>query len=183
MHPDRCICHLIPSLDLKTKLSLVVHHREMKRTTSTGRLAVKALVNSELYIRGRKDVPLNLSAILDDQYETYILYPAEDAVDIESIKPNKPVQLIVSDGNWRQAGKLHRRHEELKHLPRVCIKIKNHAEQNLRREHFEEGYSTLEAIALAFGFLEGTAVRDQLLALYQHKLKATLEGRGTWQGD
>ena len=98
MHRERCICHLIPKLNLKTKLTLVVHHRELKRTTNTGRLAVHALVNSEMYIRGEGRDPLDLSHLLTDDYESYILYPSDDAVDIESIQPKKPVQLIVSDG-------------------------------------------------------------------------------------
>lgn len=178
MHLQRCICHLIPRLDLKTKLTLVVHHRELKRTTNTGRLAVHALVNSEMHIRGQEGNPLDLSSLLSDHYESYVLYPSEDAIDIENLKPKKPVQLIVSDGNWRQAGKLHRRHSELQHLPRVCIKQKNLAEVHLRREHFTEGFSTLEAIAIAIGSIEGEAVKESLMALYRAKLHATLEGRG-----
>ncbi len=178
LHLERCICHLIPKLDLKTKLTLVVHHRELKRTTNTGRLAVQALVNSEMHIRGLKDETLDLSSLLTEDYESYVLYPSDDAVDIESIKPMKPVQLIVSDGNWRQAGKLHRRHQELKHLPRVRINEKNLGEHHLRKEHFDKGFSTIEAIAIAFGSIEGEAVREKLMEVYKAKLHATLEGRG-----
>lgn len=178
MHLERCICHLIPEINVKTKLSLVIHHRELKRTTNTGRLAVHALTNSEMIVRGKDRTPLDLSSILSDEYETYVLYPADDAVDIETMKPRKPVHLIVSDGNWRQAGKLHRRHQELQHLPKVRISEKNLADANLRREHFSNGFSTLEAIAIAIGCFEGAAVRAQLLALYHAKLHATLQGRG-----
>jgi DTW domain-containing protein YfiP len=178
LHIDRCICHLIPSLVLETKLTLVIHHRELKRTTNTGRLAVRALKNSELLVRGRQLEPLNMSSVLSSQYESYLLYPSDDAIDIKSLKPSKPVQLIVSDGNWRQAGKLHRRQPELESVPRICIKDKNLAAYNLRREHFAEGYSTLEAIALAMGFLEGKHIERQLIELYQAKLQATLAGRG-----
>lgn len=178
MHLERCICHLIPEINVKTKLSLVIHHRELKRTTNTGSLAVHALTNSEMIVRGKDRTPLDLSLILSSEYETYVLYPADDAVDIETMTPKKPVQLIVSDGNWRQAGKLHRRHQELQYLPRVKISEKNLAEASLRREHFSSGFSTLEAIAIALGWLEGEAVRAQLMALYQAKLKATLIGRG-----
>jgi DTW domain-containing protein YfiP len=181
LHIDRCICHLIPSLTLKTKLTLVAHYRELKRTTSTGRLAVRALVNSELLIRGIQNSRLDLSQVVNDQYESYVLYPSDDALDIESLRPKKPVQLIVADGNWRQAGKLHRRHEELRDIPRVCIKAKNTATESLRREHFDAGYSTLEAIALAIGVFEGNEVRRELQELYQHKLRATLQGRGKWK--
>jgi len=178
MHLERCICHHIPKLDLKTKLSLIVHHRELKRTTNTGRLAIQALVNSKMYIRGENRNPLDLSPLLSNDYESYILYPAEDAVDLESLKPTKHVHLIVSDGNWRQAGKLHRRHPELRHLTRVRISEKNLGKHHLRSEHFADGFSTLEAIAIAMGSLEGLAVKACLMDLYQAKLEATLEGRG-----
>lgn len=178
MHLERCICHHIPQLDLKTKLSLIIHHRELKRTTNTGRLATHALVNSQMYIRGQDRTPLDLSALLSSDYETYLLYPSDEAIDIESLKPQKPVHLIVSDGNWRQAGKVHRRHPELSAIPRVRISEENVAKYHLRKEHFSEGFSTLEAIAIALGSLEGLEVRDTLMSLYQAKLKATLVGRG-----
>lgn len=181
MHLQRCICHAIPKLDLKTKLVLVVHHRELKRTTNTGRLATHALVNSEIYIRGEGREALDLSSLLSEDYESYVLYPSDDALDIESIRPTKPVQLIVSDGNWRQAGKLHRRHPEISHLPRVRINEKNLAKNHLRREHFEDGFSTIEAIAIAMGSLEGTDIKESILELYKAKLNATLEGRGIRQ--
>ncbi len=181
LHQDRCICHLIPKIITSTKLSLVIHHRELKRTTNTGTLAVHALVNSEIFIRGQENNILDLSKILSDDYETYVFFPSEDAQDIESLKPSKPVQLIVSDGNWRQAGKLHRRQPELKNLPRVCINEINQGTQHLRKEHTSHGFSTLQAIALAYGHLEGQAVKDQLLQLYQAKLSATMIGRGIKQ--
>jgi DTW domain-containing protein YfiP len=177
LHKSRCICHLIPKIETQTKLSVIIHHRELKRTTNTGSLATHALVNSRMYIRGLIENTLDLSQILSDDYDSYVLYPSDDAEDIEKIKSTKPIHLVVSDGNWRQAGKLHRRHKELSHLPRVRINEKNLATQHLRREHFEEGFSTLEAIAIAFGYLENETVKNQLLNLYQAKLAATLAGR------
>lgn len=178
MHLLRCICHHIPKIDLKTKISLVIHHRELKRTSNTGRLALSALVNSEMHIRGRDHQPLDLSSLLSADYESYILYPAEEAIDLENLSPQKPVQLIVADGNWRQAGKLHRRHSELKHLPLVRISEANLAKHKLRKEHFAEGFSTLEAIAMALGILEGKDVKEKLMELYRAKLEVTLVGRG-----
>jgi DTW domain-containing protein len=178
MHRARCICAQIPKLDLKTKVSVIIHAKELKRTTNTGRLACHALVNSELHIRGDRQERLDLSSLLSSDYESYVLYPSADALEIESLRPTKPVQLIVSDGNWRQAGKLNTRHRELSHLPRVKISQKNRAQYHLRKEHFSEGLSTLEAIALALASIEGGDVGRSLMALYQAKLSATLMGRG-----
>jgi DTW domain-containing protein YfiP len=174
MHRTRCICAFIPRLELKTKLSLFIHHRELKRTTNTGQLAVAALVNSEMYVRGLGPVELQAAA----GYEDYLLFPSDDAVDISLLRPTRPVRLIVADGNWRQAGKVHRRHAELRQVPRVKINEVNLGMGHLRREHFVTGFSTLEAIAIALGYIEGSEVRDKLLALYCSKLRATMLGRG-----
>lgn len=178
MHLQRCICALIPKLNLRSKLSLIIHAKELKRTTNTGRLATHALVNSEMLIRGQINQPTDVSRLLTPDYDSYVLYPTEDAVDLETVRPSKPIQLIVADGNWRQAGKVNARCLELRHLPRVKIGRKNLATHHLRKEHFSEGFSTLEAIAIAFGIIEGEDVGKSLMALYQAKLRASLEGRG-----
>jgi DTW domain-containing protein YfiP len=178
LHRERCICDYIPKLNLQTRVSLIIHAKELKRTTNTGRLAVHALSNSEMIIRGQDHHPLDLSHLLSPDYESYVLYPSEDAIDLEQLKPTKPIQLIVSDGNWRQAGKLNTRHPELSHLPRVKISGGNMALYHMRKEHFKEGLSTLEAIALALGAIEGPDVGERLMSLYRAKLGATLIGRG-----
>lgn len=179
MHPQRCICAEIPKLKLRTKLSLIIHAKEIKRTTNTGKLAIRALENSEMVIRGEKGQSADLSSLLTPEYETYVLYPSDDAIALEQLRPRKPVQLIVADGNWRQAAKVNARHPELRHLPRVKISAKNEGRQHLRKEHFSEGFSTLEAIAIAFEIIEGQEAGRALKALYQAKLRATLEGRGS----
>lgn len=178
LHRQRCICESIPRLDLKTRVSLIIHAKELKRTTNTGRLAVHALVNSGMYVRGKTTERLDLSSLLVPDYESYVLFPSDDAIHLEDVRPKKPIQLIVTDGNWRQASKLNTRHPELRHLPRVKISAENMARYHLRKEHFSEGMATLEAIALALQVIEGEEVGKSLKALYQKKLQATLQGRG-----
>lgn len=178
LHRQRCICEAIPKLSLSTRVSLIIHAKELKRTTNTGRLALHALTNSQMLVRGEGRERMDLGHLLSPSFETYVLYPAEESIDLELLRPTKPVQLIVSDGNWRQAGKLNTRHPELSHLPRVKISGKNLASHHLRKEHFSEGLSTLEAIALALGTLEGPDVGDRLMNLYRAKLRGTLLGRG-----
>ena len=50
LHKNLCICSLIPDLETKTRVVLIVHAKELKRTTNTGRLALKSLKNSELRV-------------------------------------------------------------------------------------------------------------------------------------
>jgi len=181
LHESRCICEQIPTLNLKTKVALVVHYKELKRTTNTGRLAIKALTNSEMRIRGEEREALNLSDLLTPEYRSVLFYPSEEAVELNPEfleQESKPLQLIVPDGNWRQASKVHTRHPELANLPRVMIKKPNHSLHHLRAETTPEGMATLQAIAEALGITEGPLVKKQMMDLYEAKLHATLKGRG-----
>ena len=186
LHENLCICSFIPSLELKTKISLIVHAKELKRTTNTGRLAIKALVNSEMRIRGETDsrTPLDLSDLLNPSYQSFLFYPSEDAVELTSELVSTsilPIQLIVPDGNWRQASKVHTRHRELGNLPRVKLSQANPMKLHMRAETTLEGMATLQAIAYAIGICEregGKEAQDRLLELYYLKLERTLQGRG-----
>ncbi len=155
----------------------MIHARELKRTTNTGRLALEALSNSKLVVRGRAGEELDLSPELSAEYESVLLYPGDDAVPLEKLKFDRPIQLIVPDGNWRQAAKVGTRQKELAALKRVKIDPGPSEGPTLRREHFEGGRSTLEAIALAIRALEGERAAEPLFALYRAKLEATVAGR------
>ena len=179
--PDICLCHLIPKLDIKTKISLIIHKNEMNRSSNTGRLALQALPHSELKIRGHKTGYLDLSELINNDYESLLLFPSEDAIFLtkdllKGIKNN--IQLIVPDGNWKQARKVHTRHKELGKVTRVMVPRDVQDRYFLRQEHSEHGMATLQAIANALGMIEGEDVKNQLLALYEEKLIRTLRTHG-----
>ena len=180
LNPLLCICQQIPKLQTKTRLLLVIHARELKRTTNTGTLSLEALPNSAMRVRGLTQTTLDLSHDMDPSYQPLLYYPSDTAVDLNSEfmrTIEKPVLLIVPDGNWRQASKVHLRHKELAGIPRVMIKAPNLATHHLRHESTSYGMSTLEAIARAMGVIEGRAVEEELMALYRLKLAHTLKGR------
>ena len=181
LHKDLCICDQIPVLDLKTKIVLIIHAKELKRTTNTGRLALKALSNSVMKVRGELHKQLDLRDLLVEDYDTLLFYPSKDAVDLtpEFLKQfKKPIQLLVPDGNWRQASKVHTRQPELKAVPRVMISKPNNNPLHLRVETTEEGMATLEAIAEALRVIEGEEVFEKIQKVYLAKLENTLKGRG-----
>jgi DTW domain-containing protein len=180
LHRSLCICDLTPHLQLKTKICLVVHAKELRRTTNTGRLALRALANSEMRIRGETNEALDLSDLLIPEYRTFLLYPSDEAVDLSPDlidQDSRPIQFIVPDGNWRQASKVHYRHHELKNILRVKVPSAKSLQQ-MRLETKAEGMATLEAIAEALGLIEGKKVRDELMNFYNAKLQNTLIGRG-----
>ncbi len=179
--PSSCICAAIPRIELNTRVCLVIHTSELTRRTNTGLLASKALVNSEMRVRGETIEPLDLSDLLTPRYRTWLLYPSRDAVELTQElvgQEQTPIQLIVPDGNWRQAGKVHFRHPELKNIRKVMISAPNTSKFRLRHQHRREGMATLQAVAYALGIIEGDSVKAELLKLYQHKLKQTLVIRG-----
>jgi DTW domain-containing protein YfiP len=180
-----CICGAIPRLDLTTRVCLVIHVNELRRSSNTGRLALRALVNSEMRVRGETRERLDLSDVLTYGYRTFLFYPTVDAVELNHelvAQDPTPIQLIVPDGSWRQAGKVHYRHHELKDVLRVKISAPNLAKFHLRAQHKPEGMATLQAIAHALGVIEGELVKARLMKLYQAKLERTLIARGMLRG-
>lgn len=183
LHKTRCICEFIPRFDLKTKLSLVIHRKELEHSTNTGRLALLSLKNSEMHVRGEENTRLDLRTLLTPHYRTYLLYPTPEAVELTDeliAADSRPIQLIVPDGSWRQASKVHYRHHELKEVERIIIKPQTTSALVMRKESKEHAMSTLEAIALALGVLEGAEVQAGLMKLYQAKLDQTLKGRASF---
>ncbi len=180
-----CICDSIPTLDLNTRVCLVVHVNELKRSSNTGRLALRALLNSEMRVRGETREPLYLRDLLTHRYRTFLFYPSVDAVELDHelvARERTPIQLIVPDGTWRQARKVHSRHHELKDVPRVKISTPNTSKFHLRAQHRPEGMATLQAVAHALGVIEGDLVKAQLMKLYHAKVERTLLGRGLLRG-
>jgi DTW domain-containing protein len=160
---------------------LIFHVNELKRSSNTGRLALRALVNSEMRVRGDTKEPLDLSDLLTDQYRTFLFYPTVDAMELDRelvAQDGRPIQLLVPDGSWRQAGKVQFRHHELKDVPRVKIGTPDRSKFRIRAQHRPEGMATLQAIAHALGVIEGDLVKAQLMKLYQAKVERTLIGRG-----
>ncbi len=159
--------------------------RELKRTSNTGRLALKALVNSEMRVRGNTRETLDLSELLTPRYRTFLFYPSDDAVELDNelvVRDRTPIQLIVPDGTWRQASKVHFRHHELRDVPRVKISAPDSSKFHLRAQHRPEGMATLQAIAHALGVLEGDLVKAQLMKLYDLRVERALVARGWLNG-
>ncbi len=151
------------------------------RRSNTGRFALRALVNSEMRVRGKTRERLDLGDLLTHRYRSLLLYPSADAVELDHhfvAQEQTPIQLIVPDGTWGQASKVQSRHRELKDVPRVKISAPDRSEFHLRAQHRPEGMATLQAIAHALGVIEGDLVKAQLIKLYHAHVERTMIGRG-----
>lgn len=181
MHLGLCVCDAVPHLDLRTRLLLVMHHREIKKNTATGHLALMALPNSELRLHGDRSTPLDLSDVDDRAQRVLVLFPSDDAALLTRelvLRDPRPVTLVVPDGNWRQAAKIGRRVPGLEHVERVRLSPGPQSRYRLRSENRADGLATCEAIARAFGVLETPDVQAQLEGLFNLMVERTLSTRG-----
>lgn len=176
-----CLCDAMPKMELKTKVCLIIHHRELSRSSNTGVLALRALTNSEMRVCGERRKTLDLADLLTPHYRAFLFFPSEDAVELDRalvLQQRVPIQLVVPDGTWRQASKISSRHRELKDLPRVKIGAPSGPTVQLRAQSRPEGMATLQAIAYGLGIIEGDLVRVQLMKLYQARIERALIARG-----
>ncbi|CAN5768945.1 tRNA-uridine aminocarboxypropyltransferase [soil metagenome] len=181
MHTTLCICPLLPALAPRTRLALLVHHREVTKPTNTGQLAARCLARSSVTVIGARDQVPVFPAV-EPHEQALLLYPADDAVSIaEYASCEKPVVLFVPDGSWRQAHKMRRRQPALENVPCVVLPELATTEYRLRSEHHAGGLATLEAIARALRILEGEAgpaIETALLDIFKIMVDRTLWLRG-----
>ncbi len=164
LHIHLCACDLMPSLDTRTRVVVLLHSQELKKPSNTGQLASRVLKNSEVRIRGAIDrIPLPLEELFDEEYDTALLALTEHSVDLANYRPQKPVRLLVPDGTWAQASRLSSKlQKKFPHLKTVKLKADVPSIYRLRTEHDPNGMATYEAIARALGELENKSVRQQM---------------------
>jgi DTW domain-containing protein YfiP len=163
---------------------LVIHRAEDRKPTNTGRLAATAMPNSEIIVRGRAEEPAD-SIALSGATRPLFLFPHEDAVPLESVATmpgdDRPVTLIVPDGNWRQASKVRNRIPGMRDVPCVSLPAAAPSVYRLRAEAHPFGLATVEAIGRCLRVLEGDRgpeVEEALLHVFRAMVERTLWSRG-----
>jgi DTW domain-containing protein YfiP len=177
LHLALCVCALLPRLETRTRVVLVVHRDEARKSTNSGRWAAACLVNSEALVRGdeaRPGPPLTWPP----GARALLLFPHHDAAPLAPPPDGRPVTLVVPDGTWRQAAKVRARVPGLAGVPCVTLPPGPPPRHRLRGETRPGGLPTFEAIARALGVLEGEPVRRALEAAFDAVAGRTLWARG-----
>jgi DTW domain-containing protein YfiP len=166
-----CFCDHIKLHDTKTRVSIIMHHREKHLTSNTAKLATMTLSNATIYMRGLPESPFSLEQLnLEPKVLPLYLFPDADAVELNEEFLEKypgPYHLIVPDGTWNQAKKVRRREPGLSDI--MCVKLSDSVkgEYKLRRGVREDGVCTFEAIAYALEVLENKTVSEDLLRQFR----------------
>ena len=166
-----CFCDEIKVHDTKTRISIIMHHREKHLTSNTAKLATLTLSNAEIHQRGLPDRPFSIHDLnLEAGVLPLYLFPDEDALELSQEFLNAhpgPYQLIVPDGTWSQAKKVRRREPGLADL--LCVKLSEEVkgEYKLRKGVREDGVCTFEAVIHALEILENKEVALDLLRQFR----------------
>jgi DTW domain-containing protein YfiP len=189
MHSSLCVCPLIPKLATRTRLVLVIHRAEDRKPTNPGRLAAEAMANSQVIVRGRAEEPQD-EIPLGPETRPVFLFPHEGAVPLESVAhipgDDRPVTLIVPDGNWRQASKVRNRVPGMRDVPCVSLPVGAPSIYRLRSEAHPFGLATVEAIGRCLRVLEGENGPEVEAALelpFRAMVERTLWARGILRDD
>ncbi len=173
---SHCFCEHIVRHEVATKVWIVMHRREECKATATAPLALQSLVNSEMFIHGNSENILDFSHLKSPDRRTILLYPADDARVLDKAlleEDPRPVDLVVPDGNWRQAARMGRRLKGLEHAMVVKLPKGPKTEWGIREEPKEEGLATYEAISRAIGILEGNEIQANMEDLFRLMVKTT----------
>ncbi|MDA1092487.1 MAG: DTW domain-containing protein [Acidobacteria bacterium] len=178
---DRCICAHIPRIATDARLCLVMHRRELRKTTATGPLALAALANSELHVQGVPQQPLDLRHLGQEGRRVVVLFPSEEARLLDRAfvdEDRRPTTLVVPDGNWSQATRVPKRIPGLIGAETVALPPGPPTRWGIRRPTRTDGLATFEAIARAFGILASPREQEQLEALFDLMVATTFAARG-----
>jgi len=172
-----CLCALVPRIETRTRIVLVIHRYEARKPTNTGRLAASCLTNSETHERGHEGARSEHLG-WDAASQPLLLFPFEGAIPLSDWPASRPVTLIVPDGTWRQTSRVRARVPGLAEIPCVTLPAGPPTRYRLRSESRHGGLATIEAIARALGILEGPAVQEALERVFSVMVERTLRLRG-----
>ncbi|MES1909255.1 MAG: hypothetical protein MHM6MM_002026 [Cercozoa sp. M6MM] len=147
-----CYCDATPKhLSSKTRVTLLVHNRELHLASNTASLLKRALSDQCRYLlRGLQHRPLHPSRFYglgsphsdsdntgsdndtdsnSVEFMPVLLFPTEDAIILDSrgvqrihdMAQGRRIDLVVPDGTWRQAKKVRQRDKVLREI--TCVKL------------------------------------------------------------
>ena len=148
-----CVCEHLRPFNTVSRFVILMHPMEFrKEKVGTGRFSHLILKNSEIIVDVGFDQNERFLKVLEDQnYQTVILYPGDETVDLSNSESknklgDKPLQFIVIDGTWPCAKKMMKLTTKLHRLPRVSFDTKRISEFHVKHQPLPGCLSTVESI-------------------------------------
>lgn len=168
-----CVCAAQGSFACSLAVGVLIHRRELQRPTSTGRLIHRTVENSRLHVYG-PGRPLAPEVVRMSGRELWVLHPQGEDPPPGTQASN--VQVLLLDGNWREAAAMARAVTGWGR--RIRISMTGSSRYWLRAQREAAEYSTAEALAAVFGLLGLEAERAALNLQLELHVYAGLLSRG-----
>lgn len=148
-----CICEHLKPFKTSSRFIILMHPMEFKKEkVGTGRFSHLILENSAIFV----DISFDhnkefLAQLQDPAYESYVLYPGEEVIDLSGEVPSSFLsggakQFIVIDGTWPCAKKMMKLSTCLHEIPRVSFSTKRTSAFKVKHQPMPECLSTVESI-------------------------------------
>lgn len=163
------------------KISLLTHFKELPKPSNTGRLVLEVLGDAAEQIRWDRLTP---PATLLEEIKAggvalvYPGTPGEPASDLSGIR-----QVIIIDGTWHEARKIHQRSPYLQQVPRVTLQARRPSRYNLRKNQKEAGLCTAECVIEILRSIGNYAIADRLEERFLACLKPLRGNQGELHAD
>jgi DTW domain-containing protein YfiP len=171
---EECVCAQAPRLCIATRVIVIIHSKEWRRTTNTGHFARLAIRGADVRLHGSPKRQVSSAGVDTASASNLVLYPGRGAdplcAELIASLP-RPLTLLVPDGNWNQTQHMMRRLPMLARARPVCVGGPGIDHHGLRRNRGADRMSSFEAIAQALGVLEGQATEEHLLRFFRYVLE------------
>lgn len=158
------------------KITLLTHFKELPKPSNTGRLVVEVLGAAAEQVRWDRLKPPPRLVEEIKAGGVALLYPGaadEPACDLTGIR-----QVVIIDGTWHEARKIHQRSPYLRQMPRISLQPRAPSRYNLRKNQKEAGLCTAECVIEILrnvgDHLTADALEERFLACLKPLCKASV---------
>ncbi|MGO8692391.1 MAG: tRNA-uridine aminocarboxypropyltransferase [Rectinemataceae bacterium] len=149
-----CLCPVEPPMKTRTRVVLLMHPKEARRTKSTtGRLTCLNLENSEILCGIGFDENGRLRSLVDDPANfPVLLYPGEGSMNISdgtfplAVPGERRLIVFLIDATWSCSRSVLRASPGLLRLPRIMFTPREKSRWIIKRQPADYCLSTLEAV-------------------------------------
>lgn len=170
--PRWCICAGHEDVPCPVAVDVLIHQSEFWRPTSTGRLLQRVVVGARTHVYQR-NTPPDRAAIARPGHELWILHPRGEPVPAT---PSSPVQVLLLDGNWREAAAMARSVAGWGRL--VRLPEAGPSRYELRSTPHTGTYATAEALVVMLETIGATDAAARLRRQFELHVYAGLRTRG-----
>ncbi|WP_218353667.1 tRNA-uridine aminocarboxypropyltransferase [Alteromonas lipotrueiana] len=170
-----CVCNQVIPIKSPVRFIILQHHKEAGHAKNTARL-IPLVIPDTLIVTGNSEEDFLPAKQLASQYRCGLLYPGSHSQPIESetFANERPRQLVLLDGSWRQAYGLFQKLEWLRALPAWHFSQAPSSAYRIR--HTEKSYSLSTLEAAAYSLKQGYQCNSDPLLRLQESMQSFWQG-------